>query len=178
MACDLRSKKLGYAVFEFPSEMQLVDWGSRRFYERRGSKPALADLLHLIHPSVLVMRKFSTGSSRESAHIGKMVSKVVKEARVTKTPIAWLSEERLTQFFEKSGITTKQQVAASMAELFPEIAWKLPSPRKSWQPEHWRMPLFDAIALGFGYFVLKMGPTDANRMITLDKPFQRLPRDV
>jgi hypothetical protein len=145
--------------------MQLVDWGTRRFYADQRNKPALADLLRLFHPSVLVLRELPADSKRNTPHRARLVSKIATEARVAKTPIRWVSEQSLAQFFQKSGVVTKQQIAANMAELFPDIAWKLPPPRKPWQPEHWQMPLFDAIALGFGYFALKMGPADPDRTI-------------
>jgi len=165
MACDLRTQKLAYAVFEFPSGMQLVDWGTRRFYADQRNKPALGDLLRLLHPSVLVLRELPADGKRNTPNRPELLNKIRMEARAAKTPIRWLNDQSLSQFFQKSGVVTKQQMAVSMAELFPEIAWKLPTPRKPWHPEHWRMPLFDAIALGFGYFALKMHSSDDNRTI-------------
>jgi hypothetical protein len=158
MACDVRPQKLGYAVFEFRDEMQLVDWGRRRFYKARVRRLILGDLLRLLHPSVLVLRKLSDGSRRNTSRITKVTGKIKREARAARTRIAWLGESSLARFFRKSGKLTRQQIAESMAELFPEIAWKLPAPRKPWLSEDWGMPLFDAIALGFAYFALKMGP--------------------
>jgi hypothetical protein len=119
--------------------MQLVDWGTRRFYAGQRNKTALADLLRLFHPSVLVLRELPADSKRNTPRHAQLVRKIATEARVAKTPIRWVSEQSLAQFFQKSGVVTKQKMAANMAELFPDIAWKLPPPRKPWQPEHWRI---------------------------------------
>jgi len=108
--------------------------------------------------------------------MSETVSKVCEEARATHTPIAWVTEHAYVRLFEGLGDTTNQLIATSMAECFPELEWKLPPPRKPWQPENWRMLLFDAVALGFSYFALKMEPDAAREMFFLAKPFQRLPR--
>ena len=47
--------------------------------------------------------------------------------------------------------STKQQVASFLAQMFSELAWKLPSPRKPWTSERANMAIFDAAALGVSY---------------------------
>lgn len=156
--------------------MQLVDWGTRRLIRKgKSRKLILGDLLGLLHPSVLVLRKASAESRRNSPHIADMVRRIRKEARATRTPIAWVSERDYWQFFKVLGDTTNQRIAASMAECFPELEWKLPPPRKFWQPEDWRMLLFDAVAVGFAYSALRIDAEAAREMHFVAKPFHRLP---
>jgi hypothetical protein len=125
-----------------------------------------------------VLRRISTRSRRNSPHINDVISKVREEARATNTPIVWVRESGFKQLFEGLGNTTKQQIATSMADCFPEIEWKLPPPRKPWQTEGWRMVLFDAVALGFAYFAIMIYPVAAREVFFMAKPFQRLPRDA
>jgi hypothetical protein len=49
---------------------------------------------------------------------------------------------------------TKVELAATLAMIFPELAWRLPPKRKIWQSEHRRQTAFDAIALAVGYWKL------------------------
>ena len=158
--------------------MQLVDWGMRRFRKGRRYDHMLSDLLRLFHPSALVLRRVSGHSRRNSPHIARMVSRITKEARATKTPIVYVSERTFARLFQELGDRTKQQIATSMAECFPELAWKLPPPRMPWQPEDARMSLFDAVALGFAHYALKVDPDAAREMHFIAKPFHRLPRGV
>jgi hypothetical protein len=47
---------------------------------------------------------------------------------------------------------TKQETAEALAAIFPELLWKLPPRRKSWQPEPHIPIVFDAVAAGFAYW--------------------------
>jgi hypothetical protein len=41
---------------------------------------------------------------------------------------------------------SKDDIAAALVGLFPELAWKLPRKRQIWSKEDFRMAIFDAIA--------------------------------
>jgi hypothetical protein len=43
-------------------------------------------------------------------------------------------------------------MAEALTAVFPELIWKLPLRRKSWQPEPHVLIVFDAIAAGFTYW--------------------------
>jgi len=157
--------------------MQLVDWGTRHLFRMgKTRKQILGDLLGLLHPSALVLRRVPTQSRRNSPHITDMINRIRKEARATRTRIAQVGEREYRRFFQGLGEPTNQHIATSMAECFPEIAWKLPPARKPWHTEDWRMLLFDAVALGFAYFGITLSPDAAREMHFMAKPFQRLPR--
>jgi hypothetical protein len=58
----------------------------------------------------------------------------------------------LRAHFQALDACTKQEIASLLTQRFAELAWKLPSPRKTWQHEHRNMPIFDAVALGAAHF--------------------------
>jgi len=64
----------------------------------------------------------------------------------------FVSEAMLRAHFRKREASTKQEIASLLAQDFPDLAWRLPPPRKAWQHEHRNMPMFDAVALGTSYF--------------------------
>jgi hypothetical protein len=53
------------------------------------------------------------------------------------------------------GASSKQEIAAAIANRFPELAPRLPRFRKPWMSEDYRMSIFDAVALGLIYFKTK-----------------------
>ncbi|MGI9102201.1 MAG: hypothetical protein ACR2IF_07125 [Terriglobales bacterium] len=62
-----------------------------------------------------------------------------------------MPEERLWNYFSARDTRTKQEIASLLAKIFPELSWRLPPPRKTWQHEHDNMPIFDAAGVGMVY---------------------------
>jgi hypothetical protein len=52
----------------------------------------------------------------------------------------------ICRYFDRFNAETKYQIAQVVAEIFPELAWKLPPKRRAWQHETARMSIFDAAA--------------------------------
>lgn len=52
--------------------------------------------------------------------------------------------------FRESG-KTKEPIAATIAQTFPELQWKVPPKRKAWISEGHNMVIFDAAATGLAY---------------------------
>lgn len=48
-----------------------------------------------------------------------------------------VNQESLKALSQASSWTTKQEIVIAVSMIFPELQWKLPPPRKSWQPENW-----------------------------------------
>ena len=63
-----------------------------------------------------------------------------------------MPQESITTWFQSLGCTTKDDIAASLARIFPELTLDLPPKRNTWQSEHPRMTVFEAIALGLIYW--------------------------
>jgi len=84
------------------------------------------------------------------------------QVQLASIQIAFLDERQLLRYFAAHGVHTKHEAACLLAREFPEVAWQLPPhPRKPWEPEHWRMPAFDALMLA----VIYLGPRTSQSKI-------------
>jgi hypothetical protein len=59
-----------------------------------------------------------------------------------------VGKQRLASFSRLYPTNNKYEIAAIIAQKFPELGWRLPSYTKPWESEHWRMPIFDAVFVG------------------------------
>lgn len=148
LVIDVRPTRFGYAAFEAP--VRLLDCGVRRF--RSTSKHVrISDLLETFQPSIVVLRMWSAHGRRNSPRLAEVMRAVRGEVRRVFIPIAFVSEKTVARFFGRYGKKSKHEIASLLATWFPALEWKLPPRRKIWQAEHWRMPIFDAVALGITY---------------------------
>jgi hypothetical protein len=155
LAIDLRHRRFGYSVFE--GHRLLLDWGVR-VYPAVGNTEAemvtsrLAELIRLFAPSAIVAKKERFESAQTNPHMQVLVDAVVRKASAHAIPICLLEQSKVTETFRKLGCESKEEIAAALARIFPELVWDLPANRRRWQSEHPRMPIFDATALGLAYW--------------------------
>jgi hypothetical protein len=155
LALDLRLQRFGFGVLE--GQPQLLDWGIKTYRATDTHSRALVvrkrvvPLLTLFRPSVIVANHVSgLHVSRGPGHY-HIVRAIEHEAREQSAELILLGRKEIQRVFGKGGQSTKDEIAAQVALLFPELTWKLPSVRKTWESEHHNMTLFDAIALGITY---------------------------
>lgn len=157
LAVDLRSGKLGFAVFEGPAT--LLDFGERAYARKVGPLKAAArrkfdKLLGLHSPSGIVIRLPSSQSDKRDRRTKIAVRILREEARRRSIPLLSLSRKKVKKFFLTQGLTTKHHIATHLAKGFTDLAWKLPGKRKLWQGEQHQMAVFDAVATGVAHFSL------------------------
>ena len=58
----------------------------------------------------------------------------------------------MRETFLHVGARTRQEIAGSVARLLPELARYLPSARRPWQSERWRLSVFSAAALALTHY--------------------------
>jgi hypothetical protein len=155
LALDLRLQRFGFGVLE--GQIQLVDWGIKtyRATDAHGrallARKRIVPLLSLFRPSVVVANHVSgLHASRGPGHY-HIIRAVEHEARQQSAELILVGRKELQRAFGKLGPATKNGIAAQVALLFPELAWRLPPVRKTWESEHNNMTTFDAIALGLTY---------------------------
>ena len=144
LSLDIRSRRVGYVVFEGP--WRLLDWGVIRLHEGR-----VQSLLDTFEPSVIVLRQIARGSIRDRSIVRtavRVIRRKAKSASIALMPMSWTQIIRL---FRQDVAPTKAEIAGIIAECFPELANRLPPPRKPWKGEHWNMCLFDSVALGLAF---------------------------
>jgi hypothetical protein len=153
LAVNIRSRRFGYAVFEMPA--RFLDCGVSKFGSFRKAERRVAALFRMFRPSAIVLRKVTARNKRNSQRAKRIARIVRRQANRWSIPVTFVSERTLKAFFRRLGRNNKYDIAALVGNRFPEVAWKLPSRRKFYEPEPWAMTSFDAAALGAAYIELQ-----------------------
>jgi len=149
---DIRADRIGYAAFEMPG--QLIEYGTSRFDSVETGRARVEFLLRALAPSVLVLRKPRTRSTRRRPRWILNRKVIEGEAKRLSVPVAFVAERTLKNHFAGFKCRNKFQIAALLGTWFPELARRIPKARECYEPEPWAMACFDAIALGVAYFML------------------------
>jgi hypothetical protein len=155
LTIDLRHRRFGYAVFE--GHRLLRDSGLR-VYRAVGEAEAamatkrLATLLKSFSPSAIVVKRERWDRAQTNSHINALVEVMTRVAASHSVPIVLIEHDDVRKTFRNLGCETRDEIAAALARIFPELHWRLPPKRRAWQSEHPRMAMFDAIALGLAYW--------------------------
>ena len=152
LAIEIRSRKIGYAVFE--GTKILFDWGVRFFVKEQESDldHKLVKLLEKVRPTVILLSSVRARDKRNGHSVRAHIRLIKKRAGLLSIPTKSLSKVYLRTHFARSGRWNKHEVAEAIAKRFPELAWHLPRKRKPWQSEPKRQLVFDAAALALHYF--------------------------
>lgn len=127
----------------------LKAWSARLL---RSARKRVAALLEAFSPSAIVIKKERWDRAENSAHIRSLVAVMVDVSAVHSVPICLVGDDDVRNTFRNLGCETRDEIAAVLSRIFPELLWKLPPKRRPWQSEHPRMAMFDAVALGFAYW--------------------------
>ncbi len=149
LALDVRPHRLGYAVFETPA--RLVDFGVTRFESLHAGVRRVTALVGRFGPTTVVLRKIARRSTRNRPLTRTVIRLISRQARRSSIFVAFVGDRQVRVSLGNDRTLTKHQAASLLARAFPELAWRLPQPRQPWEPEHWNMPIFDAVALGVSY---------------------------
>jgi len=150
LALDIRPHWLGYAAFQ--SSASLLDFGVINFDAPDAGVDRFLSLLELFRSQTVVLRKIAWRSRRNLPATRVLIRAVKRECHLRSIPVVFVSEAKLWQEFRARGAANKREDAASFAQTFPELAWRVPPPRRLWQHEHRNMPIFDAVALATSHF--------------------------
>jgi hypothetical protein len=150
LALDVRPQRAGYAAFEGPN--LLLDVGLTLLKTRPDTKRHLTFLIEIYRPDVIVTRKPQHGSRRDHPKTRFTLGSAQCLAERSSITIVQLRESQLREYFGKFGAYTKHQIASFVAHKFPELAHRLPPPRRLWQSERARMSIFDAVSCAVTYF--------------------------
>lgn len=152
VAIDPTSRGFGYAVLEGPAF--LVDWGTRDF-GRADSARALAEVAALVddfRPDVVVVEDVADPAARRRDRARELIESVARLAAGCGVAIARVARADVQRVFRGADATTKHAIAHVIAGHFPELAPRLPPPRKTWMSEDVRMAIFDAMAFALVFY--------------------------
>jgi hypothetical protein len=155
LAIELRHRQFGYAIYR--GHRELLDWGVRVYPAVGEAEAAMASkrligLLRMFVPERIVIKTERWNKAETNAHMRSLVEAVRHEAFAHAIPIFAVTEKDVRQTFLNFGCETRDEIAAALARIFPELVWNLPSKRRPWQSENRQMAMFDAVALGLAYW--------------------------
>jgi hypothetical protein len=151
-ASSIRADRIGYAAFETPG--QLLDYGTSRFNTGEPGRARVEFLLRALAPTVPVLKRPRTLSTRKRPRGNMNRAMVEREAKRLHVPLAFVADRAEKKLLAGFDCRNKFQVAALLGVWFPEIARHVPQARKCYEPEPWTIAYFEAIALGVAYFML------------------------
>ncbi|MFC5044095.1 hypothetical protein ACFSTE_09295 [Aquimarina hainanensis] len=138
---------MGYLICESPKE--LVDYGIAKMRPLTNDKYVnrLLKFMRNYKPSLIIVRGYEFKDYRISKRVKKMIDAFVAEANKYNLPVRKYSRTQIKEVFKQFGADTKYTISKTISSWYPELAPKLPSIRKNYEPEHYRMMLFDVFAL-------------------------------
>lgn len=156
LAITIRSQRLGFAVAE--GSVELLHWGMIYYEKNEKARVAAAAkrieaLFARFVPSVVAIERSAREKALNPPGPRSIYQKMRKEAAHRAISVCLLSRINVREGFRDLGVRSKDDIAALLARMFPELQSKLPPKRKIWKREHFSMPLFDAVALAVAYWM-------------------------
>jgi hypothetical protein len=163
LALEVRPQRVGFIMLQ--GQDQILDWGIRIYGKQKADAPSaccakVATLLELYSPAVMVIRRRNGIPKQARGTVRAIVARLAKEARQCSIACRFVTAEEVRRFFARHDCTNKDAIASRVAEWFPDL-WKLPPPRKFYEPENYNMPVFDSAATAVAF-------------LGEDRPYQRV----
>lgn len=154
VAIDPTSKGFGYVVVESGPPLLIIDWGVAHIRSRKNAQALerIAELLGWYNPNAVVLEDWEAPGSRRRPRVRALLAAVAIFAERSGLPAERVPRRAVRQVFLQAGARTKGEIAALIAEWLPELAPRLPRPRRIWMSEDERIRIFDATALALAYF--------------------------
>jgi hypothetical protein len=152
LAIDPTTKGFGYIIFELP--FRLVQWGRAHISGDKevGALFRLDKLMYNFNLSALVLEDIQAPGSLRRPRVRGLIESLMRRAKERGLAVHTVARTTvLKRFSSGEEPATKYSVAETLARYFPELASKLPPPRKMWQSEDERLSIFDALALAVTY---------------------------
>jgi Holliday junction resolvasome RuvABC endonuclease subunit len=148
LAIDPSTRGLGFAILEGPH--RLLDWGVKEATENKDAKcvEIVLELIDHYRPHILVLENTAAEGSLRRARVRGLLEAIRTAARQKGVKVLEETSGRVRRAF----VPKKDTIAAAIAGRFPELASRLPRPRKCGDNEHSAMPVFDAMAFAMTFF--------------------------
>lgn len=148
LAVEPVSRGFGFAVLEGPDS--LVDWG---FVQTRGDKEQecirrVKDIIDRYWPDVLALEDVAY-NPRRSSRIRDLLDVLQRAAQTAGIRCRRVSRPLVHRMWINGSTPTRHSVAVVVAQRFPELAQRLPSPRMPWKSEVDSMAVFSAVAMAW-----------------------------
>ena len=146
VAIEPSSRGFGFAVLDCPA--RLLDWGTVRVTKRSNADGLrrVAILITRYQPDLIVLQDDRIRGFRHGGRSRALIGRVRTLASRKHLRTRCLQWRTVREAIVPAGSATKQAVAAAIAARFPELASRLPPPRKAWMSADERITLFEAVA--------------------------------
>ena len=153
LALHASSRGFGYVVFAGPFAPH--DWGT---VGASGDKNSvclrqLEKLLDRFSPETLILEEARSVANR-SDRIARLYKAITALCLGRSIDVAVYRFGDIKACFASIGARNRQEIAEAVARQLPALDHRVPKPRKPWQSEARRMPLFCAAALGLTHYQL------------------------
>lgn len=150
LAVALRSQRLGFVVVE--GSIELIHWGMIYYEGNQDARIATARkriqaLFVRFVPSCVAIERSKADKAPSPGNLQSLYLTIRREASRRSIPVSMFTRIKVRSAFRDFSVKSKDDIAALLARMFPELQPKLPPKRKLWKREHFSMPMFDAVAL-------------------------------
>jgi hypothetical protein len=132
-------------AFVFFEQGRVRDWGTRG--ADRAELASLDRLLDACAADILVLEDPQAPGCRRKPRVRKLLRALARRAAARGRAVIKVSRADVRRDWQTRGTSSKDGVAAAIAERLPELRMLLPPPRKVYQSEDSRIKIFDAVSL-------------------------------
>ena len=159
LAIAPKSRGFGFVVME--SQTSPIDWGVRTGRGDPVEKQIITltkvrDLLEQYEPSLLILEQVDR-RSRHGGRIRLLLESIHNVAVWEKVKVRRISISWVRKVFQAFNAWTKHDIATVIVHHLPELAPRMPPPRKPWMAENHSMAIVDAVALALAFFYVRFG---------------------
>ena len=148
LSLDPMTWGFGYVVLEY-EPVRLVGWGTKTCNRSDDSAIAAVNkLLFDYQPTAIVMPDWrETDHELRGPALEKFIEAIGEALNSPTLAVLLSTPYQVRQHFKTRRAKTKAQIAAILAQQFPELMTILPKPRRNLEAERAAMSVFDALAM-------------------------------
>ena len=112
----------------------------------------IKEKIDFYHPEVVILENSEGYGSRKSKRVQNIIKLIEEHAKFKSISITKYSRNDIRFVFASFNAHSKYEIAKAISENVKRLPVRLPEKRKSHEPEHYSMTIFDAISLGITHY--------------------------
>ncbi|MGB0747131.1 MAG: hypothetical protein ACPGO3_00150 [Magnetospiraceae bacterium] len=147
----MASGRVGFVVLEGPHFA--IDWGvmDLRGKSEQAVIDMIADKIAWFLPDVLILENPKDKSCRKGDTSKALIKRVEKQASLRSIEVRFVARAVANRFFYIDGKVNKDKIASVILQQLPELG-RAPTKRHPWDPERFRMAMFEAAGYALAYY--------------------------
>ncbi|MGH9463570.1 MAG: helix-turn-helix transcriptional regulator [Vicinamibacteria bacterium] len=151
-----------FGFVEMEGEQTLIRWGASA-KAKDDPIERIKWLVDLYQPVVIVTEETSGGNRSRVKATQSFLRSLGRLAQVREKRFVAISrKDALLRVFGEKKPKNKQEQAKILASWFPELADRIPKPRRQWESEQLSSSIFDALVLGLAFYRRERGSRNPN----------------